>query len=109
MQCEQLALARVAADERPAAVPGVVDEVDLPIGDVVDRRRRHVARRERQRSPHESPGRADEPVRTGRAEEHEHDDHDRDAVAQHAPVQKREVAHLDETTLSGQTVVSARM
>jgi hypothetical protein len=44
VQQPKVARACLAGDERTAAVARVVDAVDVRIGDVVDGRRRHVAR-----------------------------------------------------------------
>ena len=94
-----------ALDERPARVARMVHLVDLLVREIVQRRRRDVARREREHGEDVRKPEVERPFARG-AEQQEQRDHRRDAVAQHHDVEPRQLPHFGVTTFSGQIAVS---
>jgi hypothetical protein len=84
----------------------MVDAVDVLVGEVVQRGCGDVARSEREHGPEHMSGKRRRTVCTNGAEEHEHRDHRRDAVAQQHDVQPGQARHFGVTTFSGQIDVS---
>ena len=106
MQPPELALARLARDERPRPIARMVDPVDVRVCDVVHRGSGDIARRERHGRKEQIGGERGQPVRPGGAEEHERPDHGSHPEAQQPQRERRQRAHFGVITFSGQIVVS---
>ncbi len=107
MELGEVAHGRVAGYERPALVTWVVDEVDVPIRNVVQTGGCNVARGERDGGPDVAPRERGETVLERCTEQHEQPQHECDPVAEHPDGQPGSTHHLGTTTLSGHVAVSA--